>query len=151
MGDILIVPSNTLAPQPDRIPFINWVNNSTSNWKVVSGATVNLSAPAQTNTVSIQPSNAIISVVSLNVRNNFTINGVQVIDGTANWIGPDTGIAGPTGAQGAVGFQGATGSLLSFTITVGNKNSSVVSAAYAASKALVALVARGPTLCAKQS
>jgi len=80
MGDILIVPSNTLAPQPDRIPFINWVNNSTSSWKVVSGSTINISAPAQVNTLSVQISNAIISVVGLNVRNNFTINGIQVID-----------------------------------------------------------------------
>jgi len=109
MGDILIVPSNTLAPQPDRIPFINWVNNSTSSWKVVSGSTINISAPAQVNTLSVQISNAIISVVGLNVRNNFTINGIQVIDGTANWIGPDTGIAGAQGAQGSTGAQGATG------------------------------------------
>ena len=48
----------------------------------------------------------------LTIGNYFAVGGIQVLDGTGNWVGPTTNIVGAqgaTGPQGAQGVQGAQG------------------------------------------
>ncbi len=111
--DILIVPSNSISQTSDRIPYINFINNAGSTpiaLKVLSGAKITFSSSTQADILVIDPSNLLISVgYTLNVRSYFAINGVQIINGTLNWVGPTTNIAGAQGAQGTAGGAGAQG------------------------------------------
>ena len=72
--NILIVPSNTIAPEASRIPYISFENTTIVGLQVLSGATIAFSADTVSNVLSIQPSNLIISVgASLNVRDYFSV------------------------------------------------------------------------------
>jgi hypothetical protein len=113
--NILIVPSNSISRTSDRIPYINFINNAGSTpiaLKVLSGAKITFSSSTQADILVIDPSNLLISVgYTLNVRSYFAINGVQIINGTLNWVGPTTNIAGAQGAQGTAGTTGAQGNV----------------------------------------
>ena len=109
--NILIVPSNQV-PTPNRIPFINYINSTGGDvlsLKVLLGATITFSSATQGNVFVVDPTNAVISGTTLNVKDYFSVGGVQVLNGTTNWIGPTTNIAGAQGSQGATGSQGQKG------------------------------------------
>ena len=91
--NILIVPSNTIAPEASRIPYINFENDSIVGLQVLSGATIAFSNQNLSNILSIQPSNLIISVGdSLIVKDYFSVGGTQVINGTSTWSKSPTGV-----------------------------------------------------------
>jgi hypothetical protein len=113
--NILIVPSNAISRTPNRTPYINFINNGGDipiDIKVLTGATITFSSATQANILVIRPSDNVVSVGNtLNVRNYMAFNNGttrQVIDGTLNWVGPTTNIAGAQGAQGAQGNPGIT-------------------------------------------
>jgi len=107
--NIIIYPSNAVSRLATHIPYINFTNTNTLILQVLSGATVQFSSTTQSSVLSIQPSNAIISIgSSLNVNAYFAVNGTQVINATSNWIGPTSNISGATGTQGSQGYTGNT-------------------------------------------
>ena len=68
--NILIVPSNQV-PTPNRIPFINYINSTGGDvlsLKVLLGATITFSSATQGNIFVIDPTNAVISGTTLNVK-----------------------------------------------------------------------------------
>jgi len=114
--NILIVPSNAISRTANRVPYINWLNNA-SNLPLkllvqTNGLLFNRLSPDEDLIFKIDPANKIISVLfTLNVRNYMAFNNGttrQVIDGTLNWVGPTTNIAGAQGAQGAQGNPGVS-------------------------------------------
>ena len=91
--NILIVPSNQV-PTPNRIPFINYINSTGGDvlsLKVLLGATITFSSATQGNIFVIDPTNAVISGTTLNVKDYFSVGGVQVLNGTTNWTGSVVG------------------------------------------------------------
>ena len=109
--NITIYPSNS-TQLADRIPHIDFIgtgNNNILSIRVLNTGILAFSGnSASPNFISIyvDPTNSVISGDTLNVKDYFSVGGTQVINGTANWIGPTTNIAG---AQGATGPQGKTG------------------------------------------
>ena len=70
--NIIIYPSNAISQLASRIPVINFINTNALQLQVLSGATIQFSSSTQSSVLSVQPSNAIISIgVSLNVKNYF--------------------------------------------------------------------------------
>ena len=51
--NILIVPSNTIAPEASRIPYISFENTTIVGLQVLSGATIAFSADTVSNVLSI--------------------------------------------------------------------------------------------------
>jgi hypothetical protein len=80
--NIKIVPSR-LVQQPDRIPFIDFVNNVGDvpiSLKVLSGAVVTFSSTTQSNILSVNPSNTNISGYTLNIKNFMSVGGIQILN-----------------------------------------------------------------------
>ena len=125
--NIKIVPSNSILRTTDRIPYIEFINNAGNtpiDIKVLSGATITFSSSTQADILSIQPKNNIVSIGNnLNVKNYFSVGGIQVIDGTLNWIGPQSGLIGPQGSQGAQGSSGGTANPIPPAITIATNTS----------------------------
>ena len=94
------------------VPNISFDNAGEITLTVTQGARINFNTSSQSNLLYIDISNKIISVgYILNVKDNLTVGGTQVINGTANWVGPTTGILGSQGAKGGTGAQGSVGEI----------------------------------------
>ena len=110
--NILIVPGfNQLLP--DRTPFMDFSNAISGtdilSVKVPIGVLVFSANTSPYISIYIDPANSTISGNTINVKDYFSVGGVQVINGTSSWVGPTTSIAGAQGAQGAQGNTGAQG------------------------------------------
>jgi hypothetical protein len=120
--NIKIVPSNSILRTSDRIPYIEFINNvgdTPIDIKVLSGATVTFSSSTEADILSIQPKNSTVFIGNdLNVKDYFSVGGIQVINSTLNWIGPQNGLVGAQGSQGAQGISGATATPIPPAVTI---------------------------------
>lgn len=112
--NILIFPSNSLLRASDNIPYIRYTNEATDafiSMVMKPSQTLAFTSTTNPNILAISGANTAVSASTLNVKNYLAFGSpaVQVIDGTSNWIGPQTGIAGSQGAKGATGTQGTAG------------------------------------------
>ncbi len=103
---ITIVPSNSIFRTPDRIPYIDFINSASVRVKMLTTGTLTFGSGP-----SLAIRDAIVSGNTINVIDNYTVGGNQVINATANWVGPTSGITGTQGAQGNIGNTGAQGAL----------------------------------------
>ena len=112
--NITIYPSNS-TQLPNRIPHIDYIgtgNNNILSISVLGTAALAFSGNSASPypiSIYVDPTNSLISGDTLNVKDYFSVGGTQVINATANWIGPTTNIEGAQGAQGAQGSQGPQG------------------------------------------
>jgi hypothetical protein len=102
--NITIVPSNSIFRTPDRIPYIDFINSASIRVKMLTTGTLTFGSSP-----SLSIRDAEIGGNIINVKNNYTTGGVQVLDGTLDWIGSYSGITGPQGAQGVPGADGPQG------------------------------------------
>ena len=112
--NITIYPSNS-TQLPNRIPHIDYIgtgNNNILSISVLGTAALAFSGNSASPypiSIYVDPTNSLISGDTLNVKDYFSVGGTQVINATADWIGPTTNIAGAQGAQGAQGGKGNQG------------------------------------------
>ena len=109
--NILIIPSNSLERTSDRVPYIDFLNDTTPiSLKFTTASTLDFSSTTSDNVIlslsgRTTDNNVDVRANVINVHNNLTIGGIQVINATNNWVGPTTNILGAQGAQGATGLS----------------------------------------------
>ena len=101
MANVIIYPQGNGSITDPHIVFDDGTNKLLLD---ASGTTLVVSATTNPNAVSIG-ANIVSSGASITTGTLY-VGGVQMINSSAVWVGPTSGIKGAQGAQGSQGAQG---------------------------------------------